>query len=120
MGTHQRLKEMPIMSLSLPESIATYFEISNGGDDTHLTDCFTQDARVFDEAETHQGHTAIQSWLRAARRKFEYRVTPISIDQQGNTVMVATTVTGNFPGSPVQLDQTFRLAGEQIQSLEIH
>lgn len=57
---------MPIVNLSLPESIATYFEISNGGDDTHLTDCFTQDARVFDEEETHQGHTAIQSWLRAA------------------------------------------------------
>lgn len=108
------------MSFSLPNAITTYFNISNGADDSQLTDCFTADARVFDEGETHRGRTAIQSWLRATRAKIEYRVEPVSVSHQGNTMVVTATVTGNFPGSPVQLDHTFQLADGQIQSLEIH
>ncbi len=108
------------MSLSLPDAITTYFSISNGADDTHIADCFTQDACVFDEGETHRGRTAIQAWLRATRAKIAYRVEPVSVSHQGNTMVVTATVTGNFPGSPVQLDHTFQLADKQIQSLEIH
>lgn len=107
------------MSLSLPDAITTYFSISNGADDTHLGECFTQDASVFDEGETHRGRTAIQAWMRATRDKIEYRVEPVSVSQQGNTMVVTATVTGNFPSSPVQLDHTFQLADTQIQSLEI-
>ncbi|MCO7248098.1 nuclear transport factor 2 family protein [Halomonas sp. Mc5H-6] len=108
------------MSLSLPDAITTYFRISNGADDTHLGDCFTQDACVSDEGETHRGRTAIQSWLRATRAKIAYRVEPVSVSHQDNTMVVTATVTGDFPGSPVQLDHTFQLADAQIQSLEIH
>ncbi len=108
------------MSLSLPDAITTYFSISNGADDTHLGDCFTQDACVLDEGETHCGRTAIQAWLRAPRANIEYSVEPVSVSHQGNTIVVTATVTGNFPGSPVQLDHTFQLAESQIQSLEIH
>lgn len=108
------------MSLSLPDAITTYFSISNGANNTHLGDCFTQDACVLDEGETHCGRTAIQAWLRATRANIEYSVEPISVSQQGNTMVVTATVTGNFPGSPVQLDHTFQLADMQIQSLEIH
>ncbi|WP_386079149.1 nuclear transport factor 2 family protein [Vreelandella sp. F11] len=108
------------MSLSLPDAITIYFTISNGADASHIANCFTQDACVFDEGETHRGHTAIQSWLRATRAKIVYRVQPVSVSHQDNTVVVAATVTGDFPGSPVQLDHTFQLADAQIQSLEIH
>ena len=108
------------MSLSLPDAITTYFSISNGADASHIADCFTQDACVFDEGETHRGHTAIQAWMRATREKIEYSVEPVSVSQQGNTMVVTATVTGNFPGSPVQLDHAFQLAVSQIQSLEIH
>lgn len=108
------------MSLSLPDAITTYFNVSNGADDTHLADCFTQDACVFDEGQTHRGHTAIQSWLCATRRKIEYRVEPVSVSQQGNTMVVTAAAIGNFPDSPVQLDHTFQLAGAHIQSLKIH
>ncbi|OLO09187.1 polyketide cyclase [Salinicola sp. MH3R3-1] len=108
------------MSLSLPHAIATYFSISNGGDDARLDDCFTQDACVNDEEETHQGAEAIHVWLRAARDRFAYRVEPVSISRQGDTIIVNATVTGTFPGSPVRLDHTFQLVDAKIRSLEIH
>ena len=64
--------------------------------------------------------TAIQAWMRATRGKIEYRVEPVSVSQQGNKMVVTATVTGNFTGSPVQLDHAFQLAESQIQSLEIY
>lgn len=108
------------MSLSLPDAITTYFRISNGADDPHLVDCFTPDACVLDEGETHRGRTAIHAWLRATRATIKYSVEPVSVAQQGDTMVVTATMTGNFPGSPVQLDHAFQLADTQIQSLEIH
>ena len=42
------------MSLSLPDAITTYFSISNGADASLIADCFTQDACVLDEGETHR------------------------------------------------------------------
>lgn len=108
------------MNVLLPESIITYYDISNGADDTRLSYCFTKDAVVLDEGRTHQGHKAIQSWLHATRKKFKYTVEPISATQEAQTVTVTTAVTGTFPGSPIQLKHLFQLSGDKIQSLEIH
>lgn len=108
------------MPLPLPESITTYFDISNGADDARLAHCFTQDATVLDEGHVHQGHEAVLAWLRGARKRFEYSVEPLSVWQDGERVMVTTRVTGNFPGSPVQLHHVFQLVGDRIHSLEIH
>jgi len=107
------------MSLSLPSPVSAYFEISNGPDIARIVRCFTQDAVVVDEGRTHVGHDAIQSWQREVREKFEYTIQPLSVVQDGDRLRVATNVVGNFPGSPVQLDHVFDLAGERIRSLEI-
>jgi hypothetical protein len=107
------------MTLSLPDSISIYFEISNGSDVARLDHCFMQDAVVIDERHTHRGLAAIQSWKREARKKFEYTVEPINVSRDGDRVTVAANVVGNFPGSPVQLDHVFELAGDKIRLLEI-
>lgn len=107
------------MTLSLPDPVSAYFKISNGADIAHITRLFTQDAVVVDEGQTYQGHDAIQSWQREAQKKFEYTVEPVSVSRDGDRLKVTTNVVGNFPGSPVQLDHVFGLAGEKIQSLEI-
>ncbi|MHC6224478.1 nuclear transport factor 2 family protein [Pseudomonas sp. X10] len=107
------------MSLTLPDSITTYFEVSNGADLARLTHCFAEHATVFDEKREHRGHEAIRLWLSETREKFEYRVEPLSAEQDGSCVTVIANVVGNFPGSPVQLDHRFRMAGDKIQSLEI-
>jgi len=107
------------MTLSLPPSIAAYFDFSNGGDAADIADLFTRDAVVLDERQTHQGYDAIQSWRRDARTKFDYTVTPASVSRKGDRVEVVATVAGNFDGSPVQLNHTFELVDGKIRSLEI-
>ncbi|KFX23422.1 polyketide cyclase [Pectobacterium atrosepticum] len=107
------------MSLSLPNAVSTYFEISNGSDIAQIVHCFTQDAVVVDEGQIYRGHTAIQSWQRETQKKFEYTVELVSLTRDGDRLSITANVVGNFPGSPVQLDHLFDLAGGKITSLEI-
>lgn len=107
------------MTPSLPDPIARYFQISNGADAAGLEDCFTDDAQVHDERQTHRGHAAIRSWHQAARSKFAYTVEPRRAVEQGDRHTVTAHVVGDFPGSPVELDHVFELADGRIRSLEI-
>lgn len=107
------------MTPSLPDPVSSYFELSNGSGTVRIDRCFTQDAVVVDERHTHRGHDAIQSWKREARKKFQYTVEPFSVSQDGDRITVTANLVGNFPGSPVQLDHVFELAGDKIKSLEI-
>ena len=52
------------MSIQLPESIATFFNVSNGADASALKQCFADNAVVHDEARTYRGHEAIENWLK--------------------------------------------------------
>lgn len=107
------------MSLSLPNAISTYFAKSNIADTNGIKHCFTTDAVVIDEGETHQGHAAIEAWQRAAQAAFDYSIEPIDIHQEGDRVTVRSNVVGNFPGSPVILTHAFGLVGDKINTLEI-
>jgi hypothetical protein len=104
------------MNIQLPDSIATFFEVSNGADVARLSQCFAQDASVRDEGQTHQGYGAIKSWLQATQRQYEYRVEPVTVQQNINVI---AKITGNFPGSPIQLEYVFQLVDDKIKSLEI-
>jgi len=107
------------MNVQLPDSIAAFFAVSNGANASALERCFTESAVVRDENHTHQGHDAIRAWLREAKRKYAYTVEPLDVVQQDATVKVRAKVSGNFPGSPVELDHVFRLTGGRIEFLEI-
>lgn len=107
------------MSLQLPDVVETYFDISNGGDLSRLASCFCTDATVFDENKTHEGPAAIEAWQREVRQAFAFEVKPLQALQEEGRLTVLTRLAGNFPGSPVQLNQVFRLEGDRIRSLEI-
>ena len=107
------------MNVPLPDSIASFFEVSNGAEASALEQCFTENAVVHDENHVHQGHEAIRAWLREAKRRYAYTVEPLDIVQQGSTAKVRAKVYGNFPGSPVELNHVFRLTDGRIEFLKI-
>ncbi|EPH6761260.1 MULTISPECIES: nuclear transport factor 2 family protein [Enterobacteriaceae] len=107
------------MSLSLPNAISTYFAKSNSADIDGIKHCFTTDAIVNDEDNTHRGHAAIEAWQRALQAAFDYSIEPIDIHQEGDRVTVTSNVVGNFPGSSVILTYAFGLVGDKINTLEI-
>ena len=60
-----------------------------------LASCFTEDGTVHDEGQDYHFQTL------------------------GVLVTVRARLTGDFPGSPVEVDHIFRLSSDKIASLEI-
>lgn len=107
------------MALKLPEIVANYYAAEASGDYAALAQCFAENGWIRDEGHTHSGRTAIAQWMAAAKEKYHHETEPALVGIHNGRIVVSARVTGQFPGSPVTLDQVFVLAGGQILSLEI-
>ena len=76
-------------------------------------------AVVIDERQEYRGRTAIARWKTEASAKFRYTVDRLGAHVSGNQTTVTGRVTGDFPGSPVDLQYRFTLEGDKIARLEI-
>jgi hypothetical protein len=104
---------------NLPKPIALYVSAENSGDPNLFDQCFAENAIVSDENETHEGSAAIKKWKAETKKKYQHIVNPLRMAEQGGKFVVTNRLTGNFPGSPIELDFVFTLAGDKITSLEI-
>ena len=107
------------MSPQLPEPIAGYFSTAKSADQTTIMRHFSPDAVVIDENRSHRGHAAIQLWMDESAKKYSFVAEPFDVTDEGTVTVVTAHVTGNFPGSPVDLRYRFALEGDKITSLEI-
>ncbi|MEW4453015.1 nuclear transport factor 2 family protein [Bremerella sp. JC817] len=106
------------MTATLPQPIKNYFT-ADASDGATIVNCFTDNAVVKDEGQTHIGPEAIQQWKENASAKYDYTCQPLSSEQQDGKVVVTCRLTGNFPGSPADLRFRFELEGDRITSLDI-
>jgi len=104
--------------LDLPAPIAAYFEADKRGGEA-VARCFTNQAVVRDEGQTHEGIAAIEAWKAKSSAKYSYTSEPHALEQTEGRFAVTSRLTGNFPGSPVDLRYTFRLERGKIAFLEI-
>ena len=107
------------MSIRLPAAIAQYLDAENSGDLSALADCFAPAAVVRDEGGTHSGLAAIEQWMRETRRKYHHAIEPLALESKDHRVIVRNRLTGDFPGSPIELRFAFTLDADRITSLEI-
>jgi len=107
------------MSIDLPKPVAAYFAAESAGDAGALARCFTSDGVVHDEGGSFTGRAAIEGWNSTARAKYHHTVEPLGATTRDGATVVIGRVSGQFPGSPVELQHVFRLDGEEIASLEI-
>ena len=108
-----------IMKTEMPQIIETYFRASNADDINALVSCFSEDAVVADENETHRGTAAIKAWGVNVRKKYQFKAEVLRVAHKPDAVVVTANLSGTFPGSPVDLDFKFTLKGDRISSLEI-
>lgn len=104
--------------LSLPEPIEAYFEADKRGGSA-VARCFTNDGTVLDEGKTHTGVAAIEAWKAGTSAQYSYVAEPFALEKKDRAYVVTSRVSGNFPGSPVDLRYTFTLERGKIASLEI-
>jgi hypothetical protein len=101
--------------IDLPTPIAAYFAAGTGD----VAPCFIENAVVVDERREHHGRQAIGRWKTEATAKYHYTSEPLAVDCSGAEVAVTARVTGEFPGSPIELRYRFTLEGDRIARLEI-
>jgi len=104
--------------LNLPQPIADYFDADKRHAEA-VASCFTDRAVVKDEGQIHCGPGAIKSWKTEASAKYSYSSQPFAVEQTDGQYIVTSRLTGNFPGSPVDLRYIFRLERGKIALLEI-
>ena len=107
-----------INQVTLPEPIAAYFA-ADSHDSEAIARCFTQDAVVKDEGHTYTGIMAIKQWKAESATKYTYTSEPFALERRDGMTIVTSRLTGNFPGSPVDLRFFFRLERGRIAFLEI-
>ena len=106
------------MPVTLPKAIAAYFAADQAAR-VSVADCFTETAIVKDEGKTYAGREAIRGWKTAASAKYSYVSEPLAVTQDNDRTIVTSRVTGNFPGSPVNLRYSFVVDGDKIARMEI-
>ena len=107
------------MAMHLPKPIDIYFASGNAHDTAALDTCFAPDAVVRDEAKTIEGLAAIKAWRIETGKKYNHTAEPVALSERDGKVVVTAKVSGNFPGSPINLDHAFEVEGDRIVSLEI-
>ncbi len=107
------------MIIQLPRPVAAYLAAEKAKNAELVALCFHNDAVVRDEGKEHRGVMAIEAWYRDANAQYRFVVEPLDASIDGQTVVVRTHVTGDFPGGEADLRCTFEVIQDRIRSLEI-
>jgi hypothetical protein len=107
------------MPADLPIPIAIYIGAANRGETKALGRCFAESAVVRDEGKTIEGLAAIKKWMVETKQKYQHTIEPLASTQKDDKTVVTNRLTGNFPGSPIELEFVFTLDHDKIAALEI-
>ena len=105
--------------MDLPPVVVEYLSAERARDASRLSLCFAENGVVHDEGRDHRGRDGIRKWKEEVDAKYRYDAEPVAASVQDDIVTLRTRLTGNFPGSPLQVNQVFRLNLGRIISLEI-
>ena len=108
-----------VIPVELARPISAFFEATNQHNADAVAGCFTADARVHDENADHRGKVEIREWAEGTYRKYDHTLTPKDVRGDGEARVVTTGVAGTFPGSPIELEFRFAVAGDLIAELVI-
>ncbi len=108
---------MPITNLIGP--VANYIAAANAQDIEAVVASFSESAVVRDEGQNRQGVAAIRRWAVEVHMKYRPTVESLDVAQVDGRTILTGRVSGDFPGSPIELHYAFTLNGEKIERLEI-
>jgi SnoaL-like domain len=108
------------MPLNVPPIVEEYLNAERAKDARRLSLFFCENGGVHDEDKDRLGRDAMRRWKEEVDAKYRYVSEPLAASVHENTVTVRARLTGDFPGSPVEVNHVFTLEDGKIVSLEIH
>lgn len=119
-GYSTRTLNMTIPPIAnVPRVVLRFIDAMNRSDALEAIDCFTADASVDEQFGHHAGRAEIQQWILGVFREYQPTLLPLRPIVSGADASLAVSLSGRFPGSPVQLDFHFTLSGRKIARLTI-
>jgi ketosteroid isomerase-like protein len=107
------------MTTQMHSTLERYFAATNRHDVDGMIADLADDAVVKDEGHEHHGVPAIREWMKETIRKYQFKAEPTRVARENDQTAVSVTVSGDFPGSPVELTYWFKFVGQKIARLEI-
>jgi ketosteroid isomerase-like protein len=104
---------------NIPQPVMDYLAAEEAKDTQALAHCFAEDGTVHDEGKDYRGRAAIERWKEAADAQYNFVLEPIGAQTEGEKTTVLARLTGDFPGSPIELNHIFTISNNEIVSLEI-
>ena len=104
---------------TVAEPIANYIAAANAQDIDAVAASFNESAVVRDERQSRHGIAAIRQWATEVGRKYSPTVEVLEVEQAADKTSLTARVSGDFPGSPIDLRYVFTLTGGKIECLEI-
>jgi ketosteroid isomerase-like protein len=118
-STQHHGKVIDMNATKLVGPVANYVAAANAHDIEAMVATFNEGAVVRDEGKDRRGIAAIRQWAVEVSNKYHPTVEALGVAQtEGNTIL-SGRVSGDFPGSPIDLRYVFTLAGGKIECLEI-
>jgi hypothetical protein len=106
------------MNMEVPPVISAFIHATNTREFSDILSLFTTDAHVNDEANDYYG-VEIATWIDQATADTKPLVEITGFTDDGEQLVVTAGVSGNFPGSPIQLCYYFTLKQDKIDTLLI-
>lgn len=109
------------MSSRFSTLISNYFTASNRGDSASVLSLFTQGAKVVDHGENRElrGLAEIKTWLDGTVASYNLTAEILKSTETENGQTCEVSVSGDFPGSPLQFTYSFQFDQDQICLLDI-
>lgn len=105
--------------MNLPDVIKDLITAQNTADSATFANCFTTEAKVFDEGNTYTGKIEIEAWVAQTTTEYNTKMSPISFEGNDKKGFLKTEISGTFPGSPLLFTYNFEFDSGRIQSLKI-
>jgi hypothetical protein len=107
------------MTAELSPTLVEYFAATNAHDVEAMIAPFAEESVVEDEGRQRRGLVAIRDWMKETIEKYDFKVDPIESTRRARKTAVLVSVSGRFPGSPINLRYEFTVDGGKIARLEI-
>jgi ketosteroid isomerase-like protein len=105
--------------MDLPIILKNLLQAQENFDSTSYSECFSDDALVFDEGKTHKGKEEIKDWNEKTNEEYKTKLEILEIFNKDQMSILTTKISGTFEGSPIVLKYNFEIENDKVSSLKI-